>query len=144
MCNRVLLRFVRLLIQRRLVRDMAEEPGTETPIHRLRKSSKSWHGVKLNQPDWSHSSHSIALSAEIVKNRVFIHWILNTWREPLDFELPTDCGRWSRWIDTSLEPHIVTWEEERPIINRSIGLLLIRWWCCFHQFLKKTLQPARP
>jgi hypothetical protein len=82
----LLLRFVRLLIQRRLVRDVAEEPDTETLIHRLRKSSKSWHGVKLNQPDWS---------AEIVKNRVFIHWILNTLREPLDFELPTDCGRWS-------------------------------------------------
>ena len=99
---------------------MAEEPGTKTLIHRLRESSKSWHGVKLNQPDWSHSSHSIALNAEIVKNTVFMHWILNAWQEPPDFELPADCGRWSRWIDTRLEPpEGVTWEEERPVLNRS-------------------------
>jgi len=116
-----LLRFVRLLIERRLARDMAEEPGAESLIHFLRESNKSWHGVKLNQPDWSHSSHSIALTAEILKNRVFIHWILNAWREPLDFELPGKCGQWNRCIDTSLEPpeDIVTWEEARPVLDRS-------------------------
>jgi len=116
-----LLRFVRLLIGRRLARDMAEEPGAESLVHLLRESKKSWHGVKLNQPDWSHSSHSIALTAEILKHRIFIHWILNAWREPLDFELPTECGQWNRWIDTSLEPpeDIVTREEARPVLDGS-------------------------
>src|SRR5580693_1526225 len=65
-----LLRFVRLLIERRLVRDMAEEPGAESLIHLLRESDKSWHGVKLNQPDWSHSSHSIALTAGMLEKQV--------------------------------------------------------------------------
>jgi isoamylase len=116
-----LLRFVRLLIQRRLARDMAEEPGVESLAQLLRESNKSWHGVKLNQPDWSHSSHSIALTAEILKGRLFIHWILNAWREPLDFELPTECGQWNRWIDTSLEPpeDIVTWKDVRPVLSPS-------------------------
>jgi isoamylase len=116
-----LLRFVRLLIDRRLRRDMAQESGTEMLIHRLRNSKKSWHGVKLNQPDWSDSSHSIALSAEIVKNRLFIHWILNAWQEPLDFELPTESGQWNRWIDTSLESpeDIVAWEEARSVFGQS-------------------------
>jgi len=116
-----LLRFVRLLIQRRLARDMAGEAGTETLIHFLRESDKSWHGVKLNQPDWSHSSHSIALTAEIVKDRLFIHWMLNAWREPLDFELPPACGQWNRWIDTGLEvpEDIVTREDMRPVPGTS-------------------------
>jgi isoamylase len=116
-----LLRFVRLLIQRRLARDMAEGPAEVSLIQLLRESTRSWHGVKLNQPDWSHSSHSIALTAEILKNRLFIHWILNAWREPLDFELPKECGQWSRWIDTSLEPpeDIVTREEARPVLEPS-------------------------
>jgi isoamylase len=115
--NANLLRFARLLIARRLARDMAAEPGSESLIQLLHESSKSWHGVKLNQPDWSHSSHSIALTAEIVKNRIFIHWILNAWREPLDFELPKKCGQWNRWIDTGLDPpeDIVAWDEVRPV-----------------------------
>jgi glycogen operon protein len=50
---------------------------------------------------------------------LFIHWILNAWREPLDFELPTECGQWNRWIDTSLESpeDIVTWEDVRPVLD---------------------------
>jgi glycogen operon protein len=109
------------LIQRRLARDMAEEPGVESLAQLLRESNKSWHGVKLNQPDWSHSSHSIVLTAEILKNRLFIHWILNAWREALDFELPSDCGQWNRWIDTGLESpeDIVTWEDVRPVLGTS-------------------------
>ena len=131
-----LLRFVRLLIQRRLARDMAEEPGAESLIQLLSESEKSWHGVKLNQPDWSHSSHSIALTAEILKNRVFIHWIINAWREPLDFELPEARGQWIRWIDTGLEPpeDIVPGRKDGLSSSGPIGLPLIPWWCCFHQF----------
>ncbi len=56
-----------------------------------------------------------------MKNRLFLHWILNAWREPLDFELPADCGQWNRWIDTSLESpdDIVTWEDVRPVLSPS-------------------------
>ena len=56
-----------------------------------------------------------------MKNRLFIHWILNAWREPLDFELPKECGQWNRWIDTSLEAleDIVPRDEARPVLDRS-------------------------
>jgi isoamylase len=141
-----LLRLVRLLIERRLARDMAEEPGAESLIHLLRESNKSWHGVKLNQPAWSHSSHSIALTAEILKNRVFIHWILNAWREPLDFELSKECGQWNRWIDTSLEPpeDIVTREEARPVLERSYRAAPYSVVVLFSSISRQTaLQPAR-
>ena len=116
-----LLRFVRLLIERRLARDQAAEPGAESLIQLLRESDKSWHGVKLDQPDWRPSSHAIALTAEIVKDRVRIHWMLNAWREPLDFELPKDCGRWNRWIDTGLASpeDIVSLDDVRPVLGDS-------------------------
>jgi glycogen operon protein len=116
-----LLRFTRLLIGRRFARDVAGGSDAKPLLELLRESDKSWHGVRLNEPDWSPSSHSIALTAEILKNRVFIHWILNAWREPLDFALPRQCGQWNRWIDTSLQPpeDIVAWEEARPVPGGS-------------------------
>jgi len=141
-----LLRFVRLLIECRLARDMAEEPGAESLIHLLHESNKSWLGVKLNQPDWSHSSHSIALTAEIVKKRLFLHWILNAWREPLDFELPADRGHWNRWIDTSLEPpqDIVTWEDVCPVLSPSYLAAPHSVVVLFSSISQQTaLQPAR-
>lgn len=64
-----------------------------------------WHGVKLHQPDWSDSSHSIALTARIVKDALLFHIIFNAYWEPLEFELPPLDGKanWRRWIDTSLD-----------------------------------------
>ena len=100
---------------------------------------------QLNQPDWSHSSHSIALTAEIVRNKLFIHWILNAWREPLDFELPTECGQWNRWIDTSLEPpdDIVTRDEARPVAERSYRAAPYSVVVLFSSIAQKpSLQPA--
>jgi len=73
----------------------------------LRGANKAWHGTKLNQPDWSQQSHSLALSADGWTEKLCFHLILNAYWEPLEFELPaeTAAGRnpWRRWIDTSLE-----------------------------------------
>ena len=76
-----------------------------------------WHGVRLNQPDWSSWSHSVALGAEFVNEGSIVHWILNAYWEPLDFELPAGEGRqWKRWIDTNLDTpeDILPWEDARP------------------------------
>ena len=35
----------------------------------LQKGSVIWHGVKLNQPDWSQQSHSIAFTIESLGGR---------------------------------------------------------------------------
>ena len=61
----------------------------------LRQANKAWHGVKLDQPDWGDSSHSIAFSAELRKRTLLFHLILNAYWEPLDFELPPwATGQW--------------------------------------------------
>jgi len=110
-------RFVTLLSKRCLVRDLeAQQPGRSlTQV--LREANKAWHGVKLGQPDWSNSSHSLALSAEARSEKLLFHSILNAFWEPLEFELPrvgNGAGDiWRRWIDTTLDSpqDIVEWEK---------------------------------
>ncbi len=81
----------------------------------------AWHGVKLNQPDWGESSHSIAFTVEIREEKLLFHVILNAYWQPLDFELPRldSAGEnpWRRWIDTALDsPHdIVQWETAESV-----------------------------
>ena len=114
-------RFVKLLIARRLLRDTGAERQRMTLIQLIREGIKGWHGVKLNQPDWSDHSHSVALSAELQKEKLLIHFIFNAYWEPLDFELPRiGAGRqdsWRRWIDTFQEApeDIVAWQEAPTI-----------------------------
>ena len=105
-------RFLKILIERRLSRNFADETEGETLNQWLRESTKSWHGVRLNQPDWSKWSHSVVLGAEFRKERYLVHWILNSYWEPLDFELPAG-GSWRRWIDTAMEApsDIVPWQD---------------------------------
>ena len=115
------LRFVTLLNARRHLRDMGAEQQHLTLSQLLRQADRTWHGVKLGQPDWSADSHSLALSAAD-RNGNVLYAILNAYWEPLDFELPpTNNGSlWRRWIDTSLDsPHdIVEWQSS-PAVTAS-------------------------
>ncbi len=117
-------RFVQLLIARRLCRDQEHEQQRTSLNQLLQQAKCSWHGVKLGRPDWSDSSHSLALSAEIQKEGLLLHLILNAYWEPLEFELPPleqSGGRpWRRWIDTALDsPHdIVEWRMS-PFVTDS-------------------------
>jgi isoamylase len=114
-------RFVKLLVARRLRRDTGPERQRMTLIQLIREGVKGWHGIKLNQPDWSDHSHSIALSAELTKEDLLVHFIFNAYWEPLDFDLPTiglgKRGAWRRWIDTFQEApeDIVAWQEAPTI-----------------------------
>jgi glycogen operon protein len=116
-----ILRFTRLHIARRLLRDVSHEQERLSLNALLQQAKKAWHGVKLGQPDWGDSSHSVALSAEVPKEGLRFHLILNAYWEPLVFELPptgTDSRNpWRRWIDTALDsPHdIVPWENAPPV-----------------------------
>jgi isoamylase len=96
-------RFVRLLLERRLRRQIAPEQERESLNQLIEKAVKAWHGVKLNQPDWSDDSHSLAFSAEIRREELLFYLILNAYWESLEFELPAIGGRWGRWIDTTLD-----------------------------------------
>ena len=134
-----LYRFVRLLIQRRVLRETVPELQHESINQLIREATKAWHGVKRNQPDWSDNSHSVAFSAEIRRQNLFVYWILNAYWEPLDFELPLmdkdSREPLRRWIDTSLDPpqDIVEWQSALPVSGdtyharpRSVVVLFAR------------------
>ena len=118
-------RFVRLLIERRLLRDVQPEYQRESLNQLLRESNKAWHGAMLNQPDWSNWSHSVAFSFELQKEKQLLHLILNAYWEPLEFELPPvrdqSGGGWRRWIDTYLETpqDIVEWQTAPPFTSKT-------------------------
>ena len=114
-------RFVTLLNARRVLRDSEPERHRVSLNQLLRGVNLTWHGVKLNQPDWSERSHSIAFTVEIREQRLLFHVILNAYWQPLDFELPrldrAGENPWRRWIDTALDsPHdIDEWETAEPV-----------------------------
>jgi len=110
------LRFVKLLIARRLLRD-SEAELRRTSLHQLLAAARiTWHGVKLEQPDWNDWSHSLAFGVEIEKEKLLFHMITNAFWEALEFELPAIQERsgsgWRRWIDTGLDSplDIVEWQ----------------------------------
>jgi glycogen operon protein len=130
-------RFVTLLSTRRLLRDIEPEMRRESLNQLLREAIKAWHGVKLNQPDWSDQSHSLALSARAAGEELSFYVILNAYWEALDFELPhpreNSEDAWRRWIDTTLDsPHdIAEWQNAVPVCGgtyragpRSVVVLL--------------------
>jgi glycogen operon protein len=113
-------RFVKLLVAHRLMRDVEPERRRLSLNQVLRTATKAWHGVKLDQPDWSDASHSLAFCAEVPHDNLWVYVILNAYWEPLNFELPAvGAGdtAWRRWIDTSFDsPHdIVDWQAARVI-----------------------------
>jgi isoamylase len=114
-------RFVKLLISRRLLRDDAPEHERMSLNQLIRAGIKAWHGVRLNQPDWGDSSHSMALTTEIRSQGLLFHFIVNAYWEPLEFELPAIGNSWCRWIDTALDSShdIVEWQSAPPIPGSS-------------------------
>jgi glycogen operon protein len=133
------LRFATLLIARRLQRDLGYQLQRRSLNQLLEEAKKSWHGVRLNQPDWHEKSHSLAFSAELAKEGLLFHLILNAYWEPLEFELPHVGVRgedaWRRWIDTGLDSpnDIVEWQSA-PLVSghayrvapRSVVMLYAR------------------
>jgi isoamylase len=118
-------RFVSQLNARRLLRDF-EPDGQGVSLNQfLRGTNLIWHGVKLGQPDWGKTSHSIAFTVEIPREGLLYHLIVNAYSEPLDFELPRvdRAGEtpWRRWIDTALEsPHdILEWEAAESVPGQA-------------------------
>ena len=130
-----LYRFVKLLNARRLLRDTGPESRRVSLTQLIGGAAKNWHGVKLNQPDWSNSSHSIAISAELKGEGVLVYFAFNAYWEPLNFELPQAEGRglWRRWIDTFLESpqDIVPWQEapsvDDPVYRVGPRSVIVFW-----------------
>jgi glycogen operon protein len=131
-------RFVTLLNSRRRLRDLQPHSRCESLNQLLRDATIAWHGITLDQPDWSYDSHSIAFSAETRKEDPAFYFAFNAYWEPLDFQLPpvgSERDPWCRWIDTSLEPpiDITEWEKAPPVSGyvyrvgpRSVVVLFAR------------------
>jgi glycogen operon protein len=117
-------RFARLLMARRLLRDVEHERRRTSLSELIQNSNHAWHGVNLGQPDWSSNSHSLAFGADLRQERLRLHMILNAFWEPLDFELPPLSDHrdtWRLWIDTALDPphEIVEWQAAAPVPRPS-------------------------
>ncbi len=118
-------RFVSLLTARRLLRDVEPERQRIALNQLIREADITWHGVRLHQPDWGRSSHSVAFTARFTKEGALFHFILNAYWEPLDFELPPVANHtrdpWRRWIDTFLDSpdDIVEWERAPSVSGQT-------------------------
>ena len=99
-------RFLRYLIHYRLNLDMSLIQDRVTLKQLLENTEFKWHGVRLNEPDWSDHSHSLAATFIGMNRRREMHIMGNAFRKPLEFTLPpTGAGHapWRLLIDTSLE-----------------------------------------
>jgi len=117
------LRFVRLLID--VTQDLAifrKERFWLPPDHHD-SPSITWHGVLLNEPDWSYYSHTLAFEVRSAADNEHVHVILNAYKEPLEFELPDPRidpktqAQWLRIVDTALaSPDEIRPPTEAPAI----------------------------
>jgi len=131
-------RFVRLLSAFRHERDVVVEGTAQTLNQLLRHARIDWHGVSLNDPDWSHDSRALAFTLQTLGWRFLLHGMFNAYWEPLTFELPpAPSGSdqlWRLCIDTALPSpdDINRWEEAAMVTtstyvvqSRSIVLLAL-------------------
>jgi isoamylase len=131
-------RFVQELIALRLNRDLPVERLDMTLNELLRQQSVQWHGVRLNTPDWSAESHTLAATVRLFGYPLLLHIMINAFWEPLEFEilvLDRPHESWRRCIDTYLDPpdDICGWASARALQGsmcrvepRSLVLLLAK------------------
>jgi isoamylase len=101
-----LFRFVRELISLNISSLYLQEIlYWQTHIHN-QHTVLTWHGTKLDQPDWGDQSHSIAYSLENPHYSTQLHVMVNAYWEPLTFDLPPLPRKmlptWFRIVDTYL------------------------------------------
>ena len=99
-------RFVRELIKIRFMRESVRFKHDLTLAELMGRAKVHLHGVRLDHPDLGYESRSLALTAASLSGDLLMHFALNAYWEPLDFELPAlpdwATSGWRRVIDTSL------------------------------------------
>jgi isoamylase len=109
--HRFVKEFMALLMNRTLPVERLDMTLTEL----LRRQPIQWHGVKLNSPDWSYDSHTLAATVPLLGYRMVLHLIVNAYWEALEFEIPPLEAEetWRRCIDTYLDPpdDICSWPQ---------------------------------
>ena len=117
-------RFAKTLIAMRMNRHLPIERLDLTLNELLRRQPFTWHGVRLNAPDWSHESHTLAATVALAGYPVMLHLIINAFWEALEFELPAlmEAGAaWRRCLDTSLDApaDVCGWKDAPSVQERS-------------------------
>jgi isoamylase len=117
-------RFAKTLIAMRMNRHLPIERLDLTLNELLRRQPFTWHGVRLNAPDWSHESHTLAATVALRGYPVMLHLIINAFWEALEFELPAlmeGGAAWRRCLDTSLDApaDICGWNDAPSVQARS-------------------------
>jgi isoamylase len=99
-----LLRFVQGLIHFTQAREIFREERFWTAAEEGETPHITWHGVRLEQPDWGYDSHTLAFTLCHPQDSDHLHVMLNAYWEPLTFELPPPRTgeRWYRIVDTVL------------------------------------------
>jgi isoamylase len=112
-------RFVKEFAALRMNRDLPVDALDMTLAELLRRQPIQWHGVRLNEPDWSYESHTLAATVSLRGYELLMYLIVNAYWEPLEFELPPLAaqGSWRRFIDTYLDPpdDICTWTDAQNL-----------------------------
>jgi glycogen operon protein len=130
-------RFVTGLIRVRGMRDSVRTNHHLTLAELMSHARIQLHGVHLHQPDRGHESRSLAITASSLSGDVLMHFALNAWREPLDFELPELPGwavtGWRRLVDTGQPPPFdLMLPQDAPlvsgrthrVVDRSVVMLI--------------------
>jgi isoamylase len=116
-------RFVKEFAALRMNRDLPIDGLDMTLAELLRRQPIQWHGVRLNEPDWSYESHTLAATVPLRGYELFMHLIVNAYWEPLEFELPPPAaqGSWRRCVDTYLDPpdDISSWTNAQSVQGRT-------------------------
>jgi glycogen operon protein len=103
-----LIRFVRLLIEIRSLRESVQTEHHLTLAELMQRAHIELHGVRPGEPDLAHHSRSLALSASNLSGDPLMYFALNAYWEPLAFELPGlpawATSGWRRVLDTSQAP----------------------------------------
>lgn len=98
-------RFVQGLIRIRNLRESVRHDHQLTLAELMERVNVQLHGVRLGAPDKSVDSRSLAVTASSLSGDLLMHFALNAYWEPLDFELPAlpeqAHSGWLRIIDTA-------------------------------------------
>jgi glycogen operon protein len=118
-----ILQFTQKLIQLRLSMSLTQRHEQDTSLNEiLRDVSVTWHGTRLEQPDWSEHSHSLALTVRSLSQRHRFHIMLNGYWGALEFDLPPAPAKtgWKRVVDTWLPfPEDISPPEIAPSVTGS-------------------------
>ena len=119
--NADLRRFTRAVIRLRHAFDPTAS-GDGAPLSEfLERSHVRWHGVHLDQPDWSDVSRSLAVGFTALDGSVRVHCIFNAFWEVQAFELPPTETGWRLLLDTGLPPpdDARDWDRALPVEGLS-------------------------